>query len=458
MSEAGRRRWWRLAAVAMLGSGTVIGGWTVLSRRATADPSEPVVAQQPPAEGWQQPVAPSSPPPPVEKVVPAVATLPAVPVASAPAVPPPAELPALPTIPTLPDMKPSQPPVLPAVPMVDTTPAVPPIPPVEPAKLTVPPVAPVLPPPSVVPSIPLPSETTPPPSPAKSSELVQPEAPPKPNSDLQGGNTGNTVRTENPGGSSGPAAPVTPVAPLPPLPDLTKPALPQLPPVEPPGTLVDRVKPVEPLQNSEKNVLPIPNLVAPTPGDPAVMKLNQSVAAAVLGGVLLAQTTPTAAAPPVPLPTHVLQNDPKTLEEVNNRLKEIQKDLKQLTELLNGKKDKDGYPLTSDPGLVAEMKALKDKLGDIEKDLAKLKTQSSSLRPATPIVDPKAAKGIVRIVNEYPVQVSIVVNGTSYRVAPTKTLDVEVPVGDFTYQLLESGAAATKSTIKEKETVTLRIK
>jgi hypothetical protein len=56
------------------------------------------------------------------------------------------------------------------------------------------------------------------------------------------------------------------------------------------------------------------------------------------------------------------------------------------------------------------------------------------------------------------VQISIVVNGTSYRVAPSKTFDVDVPAGEFSYQLLESGAASTKSVIKEKETVTLRIK
>ena len=77
---------------------------------------------------------------------------------------------------------------------------------------------------------------------------------------------------------------------------------------------------------------------------------------------------------------------------------------------------------------------------------------------ALPTVDPKAGKGTVRVVNEYPVQISIVVNGTSYRVAPSKTLDIDVPAGDFTYQLLEAGAASTKSVIREKETVTLRIK
>ncbi len=147
----------------------------------------------------------------------------------------------------------------------------------------------------------------------------------------------------------------------------------------------------------------------------------------------------------------------KQVDDANRKLTDIQSDIKQLTELLNGKKDEKGFPLPSDPGLVAEMKKLTDKLSELETELNKMKTQTA-LRPPTATPDPKAGKGTVRVVNEYPVRISIVVNGTSYRVEPTKSLDIEVPAGEFTYQLLESGAASTKSVIKEKETVTLRIK
>lgn len=208
-----------------------------------------------------------------------------------------------------------------------------------------------------------------------------------------------------------------------------------------------------------------------------MIPLSRSAAAAVIGGALLAPASnPVSAAPPVvPVPvvpkglSVPIQADDKSenaelkkqLEESNRKLTAIQEQLKTLTELLNGKKDEKGYPLPSDPGIVSQMKDLKDRLAGIEKDLAAYKAQTS-LRPPTPnpsaAVDPKAGKGTVRVVNEYPVQISIVVNGTSYRVAPTKTLDVDVAAGEFTYQLLESGAASTKSTIKEKETVTLRIK
>ena len=47
MSEAGRKPWWRAAAVAVLGCGAVVGGWAALSRHATAEPSAPLVVAAP---------------------------------------------------------------------------------------------------------------------------------------------------------------------------------------------------------------------------------------------------------------------------------------------------------------------------------------------------------------------------------------------------------------------------
>jgi hypothetical protein len=257
--------------------------------------------------------------------------------------------------------------------------------------------------------------------------------------------------------------PVIPVIPAP-AGDPVKPAVPAIPavpavgtPGTPTGTPVELVKPPAPI-----------NPIVPTPGE-TMFHLNRAAALAVLGGAILAPSSPAAApALPVPFPpVSPIRADEKTeladlkkqVEEANRKLTDIQRDIKQLTEAINGRKDEKGFPLTSDPGLVAQMKELTNKLSDIDKELNKLKTQTA-LRPANPIVtpDPKAGKGTVRVVNEYPVRISIVVNGTSYRVEPTKSLDIDIAAGEFTYQLLESGAASTRSVIKEKETVTLRIK
>ena len=72
----------------------------------------------------------------------------------------------------------------------------------------------------------------------------------------------------------------------------------------------------------------------------------------------------------------------RQVEESNKKLTTIQDQLKQLTELLNGKRDAGGFPLPSDPGLVADMRNLKDRLTRIEEDLNRLKTQTT-LRPPT---------------------------------------------------------------------------
>ena len=502
MSEAGRKLWWRAAIVAVLVGGAVIGGWVGKSRNAAAEFGEVRMMALLPREQPTRTVLQSPVPQTSRKVIPAAMSVPAEVFSEPAALPslPPVELKSTkpvifdsavsgggtpPTIPLVPASATIPPinialPAPPPVPEIPSPQAVPPATAADPVIPTIAPIVPVLPPPSILQSAPPQREVVPPPLPAKSPESVKSGTVIKPDSDLQGGNTGNTVKTENADGSSAP--------PLLPMPGLEVPAFPSAPPVmnpipTPPAVpvagswdrarrpLVDQAKPVEtPLENSEKYVFPIPIAAAPTPGDSTVNRLKQSVAAALLGGLCFVPATTAAAGmpfPAVPLPRHVGADDKADIaalktqvESVDKKLTDIQKDIKQLAELLNGRKDEKGFPLPSDPGIVAEMKKLKDSLAAIELDMTKLKTQSSSLRPpnAGNASVPSAAKGIVRVVNEYPVQISIVVNGTSYRVAPSKSMDVDVPAGEFTYQLLESGAASTRSNIKEKEVVTLRIK
>jgi hypothetical protein len=252
---------------------------------------------------------------------------------------------------------------------------------------------------------------------------------------------------------------------------------PVIPVLPPPATIVPPATPaIGTHGDATGSPASLPKPPAPFPatpikpdasGDDTMRQLNQAAALAIIGGAFLANSTSADASPVFPIPTAAIAaqggKDEKTdiadlkkqVEDANKKLTAIQADLKTIAEVLNGRKDEKGVTLTSDPGLVAQMKQLSDKLYELENELTKLK--STSLRPPSVAAAP-TGKGTVRIVNEYPVRVSIVVNGTSYRVEPTKSLDVEVAAGEFTYQLLESGAASTKSTIKEKETVTLRIK
>ena len=201
------------------------------------------------------------------------------------------------------------------------------------------------------------------------------------------------------------------------------------------------------------------------------MNLKQSAMASVIGGALAILSSSPASALPTPiaiaLPTLPVAADPavKTTEE---KLADAQKEIRRLAELLDGRKDTDGRPSPVDVGAVEEIKRLKDKLFVQGETIAALKTQieemkkSTSLKPA-PAPAPAAAltgKGTVRVINDYAVEIALVVNNSSYRVAPNMTVDIPVPVGDFTYQLLNSGSSLTpvKSPIAEKEVVKLRIK
>jgi hypothetical protein len=60
-------------------------------------------------------------------------------------------------------------------------------------------------------------------------------------------------------------------------------------------------------------------------------------------------------------------------------------------------------------------------------------------------------------VNEYPVDVSVVLNGVVHILAPAQRQDVPVAPGEFGYALPQSGGLEKRSRIRENETVTLRI-
>lgn len=480
-------------------------------------PPAPVLPAIPPS-----PTAPALPAVPEVKPVSPVVPVGA-PAPFPPASVPPLPAPALPEVPAVPKASaPAIPAVEPVkVPAVDAAKVPPPAPPAFPAPEAVKPVTPKPSTPSaepIVPVLPAPGGLTPPPLPVPSTpsvpdlgaalpaptqlaptapaqkvtEPVLPAPTAKPESNLPASSGGGNVKTDKVGGGSAPVSPIVPVLPTPepvktpaasPASEPTGLKLPAAPTTDKPrdtqGTTVSRPSvPEVPLRSAEKPPVALPaptttNTLVTPPGDSTMIPLSRSAAAAVIGGMLL--TPPTApvraaspvSAPVIPAPTApvvpVQADDTadlkKQLKESNDKLTTIQDRLTRLTELLDGKRDDKGFTLPSDPGLVAQMRDLKDRLAAVEKRLEEYKSlKPTTVTPTNPIVDAKAGKGTVRVVNEYPVQISIVINGTSHRIAPSRTLDVDVNAGDFTYQLLESGAAMTKSVLKEKETVTLRIK
>jgi hypothetical protein len=194
------------------------------------------------------------------------------------------------------------------------------------------------------------------------------------------------------------------------------------------------------------------------------MTFKSTAAAAILGGALMA---PSAGA------QDTQKDKDAATKATDQKLEAIQKSIDSITEMLKGRKDATGVVLPSDPGLLEEVRRLRDDVALLKSQMETLKT--TSLRPpggAAPMipgvpnpmpaaVPPAAAtQGTVRVVNEYPVEITMVVNGRTYRVAPNATQDIPVTAGEFSYQLLSANVAAapTRSTIRAGETVTLRIK
>jgi hypothetical protein len=174
------------------------------------------------------------------------------------------------------------------------------------------------------------------------------------------------------------------------------------------------------------------------------MTIQRTATLGLIGGILaLAQPTPAPA------------QDAATAKRIEDKLADIEKKLDALTQAVMGKKTSDGTVIE---------KGLTDTLRTLTADLATLRTEiegikkSTSFRPPA-AADPMAGRGTVQIDNRYPVEVTVLVNGLSYRVPAGTKLDVTVPAGEFTYQLLSGlDPVVQRGTVAERQVATLRVK
>lgn len=310
-----------------------------------------------------------------------------------------------------------------------------------------------------------------------------------------------------------PAPPTPPVPSLPVVPTLpdapkaepkpesklpTSPTLPSLPPPAVP-TLPTTPSP------AEKPLLPaVPELslnpsgptappAVPVAGDPPAapgatpVKLPKLAAAAV-GAALAAAPAPAQDAAPkpgpgsesvaLPLPAPATPaaptQAPPTTPAVGGLTKEQYDALKadvdalkdykrQVQDLLQGKSDGAAQSVL-DAGVLKRLTDLEAKLDRLEKTVESMRQAVTRTEPGRTALSPPApmpapaTKSAVKLVNDYPTDLSIILNGTSHRLKPGETKTVSVPPGSFTYELIADGATAITRTIRDDETVTLRIK
>lgn len=388
---------WTWPAVGASAIGVAVGAGT-----GSAEPiKEPLTPSNVSAPRGEAPVAPAGVTipaiPSIALPAPTVPSEPAPPVVAPPAI----ETPVLPLAPTLP------------APEVDLAPAPHPF-------LKEPQPAPV--PKPVIPAIPA---VAPHALPAKSAEPTQPAATVLPDSPLRLAPKGLTLNSE-----SVPAKPeVTPVPrPVTP-PPVTLTAIPTPPPTlpeDPPMTLAPRQFAMS-------------------------AALGLALASAPLSPVKAAEADEVKATD-----VEAMKKEMAALKADIEKLKNFRNDT--LDSLLG--KTVDGKTVD---GLYGRMSNLETRFGKVESSLTRIEEQLNKLSKSTSSFSPQpqpmtSTRGFVKLVNDYPVEVSIVLNGKSHRMTPGEVKTVEVPVGSYTYELLTAGAQPTTSTVRDAETVTLRIR
>lgn len=382
----------------------------------------------------------------------------------------PLPVPALPKLdPTVPAVPPMPGPSADPLPSVPAKLELPPLPPAPPARISPIPVDPLPPvPPPVDPSPALPKPDSLPPKPAEPLPLL-----PKPAEAPQ---------------------PVTPAAPLPPIP----PANPEngLRPDTPPLTVIPGPLPVgsetlppprkvgnetipPPRPVVEERVAPTPKpggaepVAAPfTPGSTPMTPAPRHALMTALVGAALAATPAFADDPkpadPKPADAEAMKAVLKEIADLKADVKLLKEEKAKLEKALFGIADSQRKTADEKGKLMQIEEAQKDAQKKAQDELDKMATKvkdletqlaQKSVSAKQPTDGATPGKGTVKLVNEYNTKVSMIVNGTSYPLAVNEVKTIEVAEGKLKYELVEFPNAMTKeTTIKEGETLTLRIK
>ena len=208
----------------------------------------------------------------------------------------------------------------------------------------------------------------------------------------------------------------------------------------------------------------VPASPMPAPGDiPMPASPTREMVLSTIFGAALAFTPAT----PAIAQDKGEKKEQPDLAAIKTTLDQIKDDVKKLQEFRKNTEDsvygKENSTALADMGLIRRLSEIESQISRINETLkqinAKLgeagKSTTSAFGPNLP--GAMTTRGFVRIVNDYPTEMSMIVNGRSHRVPPGQTVTVDVPPGSFSYELLHAGSAQKSSSVREGETMTLRI-
>lgn len=222
------------------------------------------------------------------------------------------------------------------------------------------------------------------------------------------------------------------------------------------------------LDLSNQTAMPVP----PTPvtGAPEMTMTPRQLLLSAIAGVSLSLTNASAQSTGNPsdskLGKESTQSEKTSDSVTRQELTDLKKSIEDLTrfrrdidDLLFGKKDSTSI---LDTGILKRLSELEEGLKRINSSLTRieerLQNQPRSTSGFGPSTSTTTTRGTIRLVNDYPTDLSIVLNGISHRLSPGQIKNVEVNPGSYSYELLVPGAQVTNDTIREGQTITLRIK
>ena len=173
------------------------------------------------------------------------------------------------------------------------------------------------------------------------------------------------------------------------------------------------------------------------PGDTPMMGFKH-VLAAVFGAALLAG----------PASADQASDMNKTVEKLEASVKKLQDIEKGLTD----------YKLSNATAvrqLQDDVESLKVRIRQLEDETKLLRAPSITSKRES--YDTSSKMGRVRLSNEYLEEMSVVVNGVSYRLLPGQTRTIQVPPGTFTYQILQLQRTIQERAIEPGEEKPIRI-
>ncbi|WP_020472186.1 hypothetical protein [Zavarzinella formosa] len=153
------------------------------------------------------------------------------------------------------------------------------------------------------------------------------------------------------------------------------------------------------------------------------------------------------------LPVSAADPTPEELKKSIDDLKKVTDDLKKLKDAMNKLEELRSKSIIFETQLELIEKDIKDMKKKLGMDGS---TPNTSLKPSDSTSAFKG-QGRVRFINQFSEEMSVVVNGRSYRLLPGDEKLVPVPPGEFSYQVLQLQRAPQDRLIAADETKTVTI-